>query len=291
MSNIPKCIPQNVEASFKFIKWLELYKTEKPFQIFANIPDDAKDQRLSNVDFEEEPTRVTDIRGCEGDYSLDANGLAVVKHESRTSDFTNRETIENDYLPEVESLLREQLEGVDKVFVFDWRLRKSRKEVDDTYDLNDPMKILPPAEGVHVDQSTIAVIGRIERQLPEEARELLRSRRIRVVNVWRPINHCVEDMPLAVCDGSTVKPSDLVETDHVRSSYVGSTMYLLNRPQHRWYYVSRQRPDEVLLFKNFDSAGDVAAKYAPHGSFKVPELREGWKPRESIEVRALIFTK
>jgi hypothetical protein len=30
------------------------------------------------------------------------------------------------------------------------QLRKSRKVIDDTYDLNDPMKILPPAEGVHV---------------------------------------------------------------------------------------------------------------------------------------------
>lgn len=79
-------------------------------------------------------------------------------------------------------------------------------------------------------------------------------------SVWRPINHPVEDMPLAVCDGSTVQPSDLVETDHVRTSYIGSTMYLMSRPEHRWHYVSRQRPDEVLLFKNFDSASDVAAK-------------------------------
>jgi hypothetical protein len=79
-------------------------------------------------------------------------------------------------------------------------------------------------------------------------------------SVWRPINHPVEDMPLAVCDGSTVRQGDLVETDHVRSSYIGSTMYLIDDERHRWHYVSKQTPDEVLVFKNFDSASDVAAR-------------------------------
>ena len=78
-------------------------------------------------------------------------------------------------------------------------------------------------------------------------------------SVWRPIHHPVEDMPLAVCDGSTVQPDDLMETDHVRTYYAGSTMYVLDRPEHRWHYLSRQAPDEVLMFKNFDSSTDVAA--------------------------------
>ena len=114
-SIMTKCSPRNVDASFKFIKWQELYQTEKPFQIFANIPDDAEDQRLTNVDWEDKPVRVVDIRGCESEYNLDANGFEVVSHESRTHDFTNREVIEKEYLPEVEDLLKEQLDGVDRV--------------------------------------------------------------------------------------------------------------------------------------------------------------------------------
>lgn len=107
--------PRDMEASFKFIKWQDLYETEKPFQIFANLPDDATDKRFSNLDWEDTPTRVADLRGCEEQYSLDANGFTVVKHKSRTSSFADRESIEREYLPEVEALLRERLEGVDKV--------------------------------------------------------------------------------------------------------------------------------------------------------------------------------
>lgn len=32
------------------------------------------------------------------------------------------------------------------------------------------------------------------------------------------------------------------------------------RPGFRWYYMSRQEPNQVLLFKNYDSKEDVNAK-------------------------------
>lgn len=77
--------------------------------------------------------------------------------------------------------------------------------------------------------------------------------------MWRPIIDQVQDYPLAICDGSTVSPIDFVEADHVRRHYTGSTMYLKHNNQQRFYYMSRQTKDEVLLFKNFDSADSVDA--------------------------------
>ena len=35
---------------------------------------------------------------------------------------------------------------------------------------------------------------------------------------------------------------------------------MLRNPRQRWYYLGHQRPEEVLLFKNFDSDPDVKAK-------------------------------
>jgi hypothetical protein len=55
-----------------------------------------------------------------------------------------------------------------------------------------------------------------------------------------------------------VEESDLVATDHVRRHYTGETYYVLQNRSHRWFYLSDQRPEEVLVFKNFDSE-DVAA--------------------------------
>jgi hypothetical protein len=69
----------------------------------------------------------------------------------------------------------------------------------------------------------------------------------------------VEDYPLALCDGSTVSASDLVEADHIRRHYTGSTMYLQYNQNLRFYYVSKQTKDEILIFKNFDSAEDIPA--------------------------------
>ncbi len=34
----------------------------------------------------------------------------------------------------------------------------------------------------------------------------------------------------------------------------------MNSDKHQWYYLSRQRPDEVLIMKIFDSEEGVEAK-------------------------------
>jgi hypothetical protein len=62
-----------------------------------------------------------------------------------------------------------------------------------------------------------------------------------------------------MCDGGTVNQSDLVEADHIRRHYMGSTLYLMPSSKHRFYYMSKQSKDDVLIFKNFDSSPNVAA--------------------------------
>ena len=81
-------------------------------------------------------------------------------------------------------------------------------------------------------------------------------------SVWRPL-FTVQDRPLALCDGRTMKYSDLVETDLVRVNYVGSTMFGKYREGFDWYFLDQQTRDEVCLFKNFDSANyvDAASEY------------------------------
>jgi len=82
---------------------------------------------------------------------------------------------------------------------------------------------------------------------------------LKVCSVWRPLVNSVEDWPLAVCDGSTANQNDLVEADHIRRHYMGSTMYLQYNENQQFYFMSKQSKDDVLIFKNFDSQKDVAA--------------------------------
>ncbi len=105
----------DAETTLRFLRWRELYAKEKPFQIFADIPEDAEDKRMSNCEWEDKPKFVKDVRGSEARYNLDSNGFMFARQATHVTDFTRREVIESDYLPEVEGLLKERVEGTDKV--------------------------------------------------------------------------------------------------------------------------------------------------------------------------------
>lgn len=64
------------------------------------------------------------------------------------------------------------------------------------------------------------------------------------------------------------------------------------RQGYHWYYMSEQAEEDVLLFKNYDSDRDVAARHCLHTAFDLPPevVPAGAPSRESIEVRALVFT-
>jgi hypothetical protein len=49
------------------------------------------------------------------------------------------------------------------------------------------------------------------------------------------------------------------------------------------------QPDEALLLKCYDSATDGRARFAPHTAFEDPTTPADAQPRESIEIRTLVF--
>jgi hypothetical protein len=48
-------------------------------------------------------------------------------------------------------------------------------------------------------------------------------------------------------------------------------------------------PEDVLLLKCYDSATDGRARFAPHTAFIDPTAPADAAPRESIEIRTLVF--
>ena len=116
------------------------------------------------------------------------------------------------------------------------------------------------------------------------------------------------DSPLAVCDGSTVASKDCIVGDVVRRDFIGNLLWVLPNAFHKWYYLGKQRPDEVLLMKMFDSALETNAKCktsrsdskswpltfgkgCPHAAFSMTPTGGDIRPRESIEVRYLVFRR
>lgn len=113
---------QAITTSLKFLQWQKLYEEEKPFQIFINIPEDAEDQRNTNLVFQNVSLNIHDVRGHFEDFSLDTNGFMYREHTTKTSSFQDRKAVGDNYLPEIEALLKREIDGADHIFFFDWRV-------------------------------------------------------------------------------------------------------------------------------------------------------------------------
>lgn len=111
-------------AAFEYLQWQPLYDEEKPYEIFIQIPEDLPNIRRTNLVFGKgEKQLVTDVRGREDQYKLNEHGFQVLRAPTTFKDFTSKEAVEAVYLPECIQLLKDNVEDVDRVYFFNWRVR------------------------------------------------------------------------------------------------------------------------------------------------------------------------
>jgi hypothetical protein len=219
---------------------------------------------------------IRDARGHESEFTLDRNGFTLIKAPTAVRDFYDPDEIKSVYYTEVERLLRNTL-GASRVVVFDHNVRNGGRS-----------DLPQPSRRVHNDHTVNSAPRRVRDHMGAEAEELLRHR-FGIVNVWRPIRGPVLDSPLALCDAGSFTDDDLIASDLVYQHVRGETSSVQFKPGHRWYYFSEQQPDEVILIRVHDSANDGRAKLSFHTSFENPLAPADAPPRESIEVRTLVF--
>ncbi len=237
----------------------------------------------SNIVPEPHSVPIHDVRPIGDMVSLHREGFALVRQNSSVKDFYDEDEVRSVYYPEAERLIK-QATGADRVFVFDHTVRK---RVQGAADVRDGSPRQPVAR-VHVDHTEKSGPQRVRDLIPDEAEELLEGG-VQIINLWRPIRGPLLDSPLAVCDARTVKANELVASDLVYPHRVGETYSVKYNPDHRWFYVPRMTIDEILLLKCFDSKTDGRARFAPHSAFVDSTTPPDAPPRESIELRALVF--
>jgi hypothetical protein len=237
----------------------------------------------SNMTHEAHRVRIHDMRPIASEISLDEQGFELVEQRSAVRDFWDEDEVRGVYYPEAERLIAEAT-GASRVFIFDHTLRRR------VAGTTDRMATMPrqPAARVHVDHTARSGPQRVRDLIPDEAEELLKGR-VQVINLWRPIKGPLLDAPLAVCDAKSVDPEDLVPSDLVYRNRVGETYSVRYNPAHRWYYAPLMRTDEALLLKCCDSKSDGRARFMPHTGFTDPTTPKDAPPRESIELRTLVF--
>lgn len=74
-------------------------------------------------------------------------------------------------------------------------------------------------------------------------------------STWRPIK-TIDASPLALCDYHTLSFHDLVPTDLFDDEYFGEAYSVKHNHDHRFYWLSKQKPDELCIFVVFDSIHD-----------------------------------
>jgi hypothetical protein len=264
----PTTLPKNLTTTLHYLK----RGAEKPTRYVDEPPVGAP--AWNGIDDPRE-IAIADARGREGEFTLDRNGFALVRSPSHVEDFYSDEEVRRVYYPEVEQLLRAKL-GVSRVFVFDHTVRNVART-----------GAREPSRRVHNDHTVNSAPRRVRDHLGADAPALLEGR-FGIVNVWRPIRGPVQDSPLALCDARTFSDDDLIASDLVYAHVRGETSSVEYKPGHRWYYFSDMQPDEALLIRVHDSANDGRARLSFHTSFDNP-LAIGAPPRESIEVRTLVF--
>src|SRR5262249_10908240 len=267
----PDTIPDTIEATLNYL----LDTGEMPVN-YVGMPGDGT--RNSG---KRDPRRVAIRNGRPGRFTLDRSGFGCVRHDTKVADFFDEDEIRRVYFPEMVDLVKQE-SGASRVVVFDHTLRTADDEERAT------RKIREVVRRVHNDYTEWSAPQRVRDILPDEAEALL-ARRFAVVQVWRPIRHPVETFPLAIADAQSLATEDLLVSERRAPNRIGQTYAITYNPAHRWYWFPRQRRDEAIVFKVYDSLKDGRARWTAHTAFEDPTSPPNARPRESIEIRTLAF--
>ncbi len=239
-----------------------------------------------------EPERIGDFRAFEVDIhdgrsltpppSLDLQGFTLLGHRTGFDKFDDDVAIRAGYYGETEALLQELL-GASRVVAFDHNRRVQEPQGAARQSLSSPVR------RVHNDYTTESAPQRVRDLLGAAEAENLLRRRFAFINLWRPLREPVLSAPLALADASSVAPEDLVVSKLVYDDRVGLTYAAAFSPRHRWYYFPKMTRDEVILIKCFDSRDDGRARLSLHTAFDDPTAPADAAPRDSIEVRTMVF--
>ena len=140
------------------------------------------------------------------------------------------------------------------------------------------------AQGIHADMSP-AVEDRFARIVADE-------RHFESINIWRSAKpETIFTMPLAVCAMPSVRPEDIVfgdgqNTGNIKQYTKVVDQRLIHGPHQRWYYFPHMTPNEVLLFRQYDTRQEALnLRTVFHTAVADPATPPDAPMRYTIEVR------
>lgn len=215
--------------------------------------------------------------------SLDREGFTLIKHETPYTSAPNPESWGTKYLEELNAVIKDR-------FKASW-ITNYQQGVVGSVILRYPGGIngmQPLSRLTHIDFSPVAapVVAAISDQ--EHGRPIRAYSRMMLIQTWRALSPPPQDFPLALCDGSSIVDTDLVDATFSRDGIVHKSWLVHYSPLHRWYYFPELTQDELILFKGYDSLDKYNPRSA-HTAFDNRRAHPHANPRMSIETRHFVY--
>jgi hypothetical protein len=292
---------------------------------------DGSDTGTEGVFKDELEVAVNNARLLDGPRrrTIETHGFELLTRPLARSDldFYDHRQVVQEYYAECARVVQEAT-GAARVFAFDHNIRSATGK-ESKKRIAGGQQVQRPAHIVHADYTLTSGPQRLHdlanppggndtlRSVLNEGESLLEpdmvdraldeNGRFAIINLWRNIAHePVAIDPLALCDGQTVNPEDLVVFEIHYHDRIGENYFAKHAPQHGWWYYSAMTRDEALLIKQWDSAGELARSrgaradsgagenqmpctFSFHSAFKDPATPPDAPDRQSIEVRCIVL--
>ena len=248
---------------------------------------DVPDWSRTNLVLDKHDAIIFDARPIVDQLSLDREGFTLASHACGLTEASDIGAIAEDYLQSVGALLKE-MSGADLVLAQGKGLLKrhaERAKVDGA---------IGPSRWAHMDYTEYAANKWVEWIEGWQHRELRQYPRFAIFQTWRCVSPPPQDNTLVLCDASTIRDEDCIPFDAcVREPFDAPGNQFESQlcrydADHRWYYFPNLTPDELIVFKAYDSDHSRWAQ-ALHNSADIPEISEESAPRISIEARFFAF--
>ncbi|MBT2186200.1 CmcJ/NvfI family oxidoreductase [Sphingobium nicotianae] len=244
--------------------------------------------------FEGHEMPIHDMR--DGGVTLDREGFTLARHRSavaRSPEMLDTNLVAQDGLPPINKAYYDELLPLMREISGAREVIPQATGLTVRFSARSQRQSWAGAAGfIHLDVTEQSVNRFLDFSLKAAGREIAPYSRFVLLQTWRTVSDPPQDNLLALCDRSSVHPSDEVFYDAIIGDK-GTALEAVEarscryNSDHRWWYASEMGAQDVLVFIGYDSA-DPQGIQPFHTGFDVPGC-EGAAPRASLEARFFAF--
>ncbi|KAI1359611.1 putative CmcJ-like methyltransferase [Xylaria arbuscula] len=272
-----------LQTTVRYLDRDDLYRVEKPYSADFAV-DEQNGAKKSNIITTDRHVEVAPV-ASRGEFNININGFCILKENTTLTleDALERpEEAELKYQAELEKILHKNFPECTRFEGLDFVVR--RRHPNYPSEKEETVKYEQPATVAHSDYTPEGAIQQLKGSFPGQEAYFL-DKEYDMINVWKPLVGPNNDWPLALCDYSSIQPTDITRADVLHADRITENQLLYPSQQHRWYYVESQQPNDLIVFRNTDNTGKRAVGF--HAA--IPNPTSTGPLRSSVEVRFVAF--